>query len=137
MTPQTVSKESLPALYAIALEFYRNGKYGEAKDIFQLLTISDADDRKHWMGLASCYKMLKEYAEAIECFSMAALLDPHEPMAHWHAADSYFASGKQTEAMVALESAIEAAKKHSTLQSLVDQLLVVQERWERSRICQT
>lgn len=128
-----LSEEEQPGYYETALQLYRNGKYQEAKDLFTILTVSDIEERSYWMGLAASLQMLKEYEGAIECYSLAILHSPLEPMAHWHLAECYFATGNQSAALVGLKSAIEAARNHKTLQPLVDQLMIVQGIWERTK----
>jgi type III secretion system low calcium response chaperone LcrH/SycD len=104
------STESLEALYGIAYELYRNGKYQEAQDVFRFLTLANSFERKYWIGLAACHQMQKHYTDAIECYSIAAIQDPSDPYAHLHAAECFFHLGNHAKALEALESAKITAK---------------------------
>ena len=124
------SPDSLSALYAMAYELYRNGKYEDAKAFFRLLTLVDSFERKYWMGLAGCYQMLKSYNEAIECYSAAAIQDPSDPYVHWHAADCFFYSGDLMKAKEALESALTTAKENEVYDALIPKLELIFDTWE-------
>lgn len=128
-TPPEFSSDSLSALYAMAYELYRNGKYEDAKGFFRFLTLANSFERTYWMGLAACYQMLKAYAEAIECYSAAAIQDPSDPYVHWHAADCFFHSGHLTQANEALESAMLTAKENKAYAALIPKLTLISETW--------
>ncbi len=130
---QTLSLDSIPAVYTMASELYKSGKYEDAKDLFSLLTASEIKNTKHWMGLAACYQMTREYPKAIECYSMAAIQNKNAPLAHWHAAECYFANGNVKLALTALSSAIKLATPVVTLQPLVQKMLGTKAIWERSK----
>lgn len=123
------SQESLLALYTMAYELYRNGKYQDAKAFFQFLTIADSFERKYWMGLGACCQMLKTFHEAIDCYSAAALQDPSDPYAHWHAADCFFQLHDLPKAQAALHSAIMAAKENEAHQAILPQLVLLEKTW--------
>ena len=124
------STESLAAIYAIAYELYKNGKYEEAKQCFRFLTLTNSFERKYWMGLAATYQMLKSYSEAIECYSAAALQDFTDPYVHCHAADCFFHMGNIAKAKEALNSAIMTAKNHLELhEALIIRLELLSEVW--------
>lgn len=132
--PALVSHETEEAMYSMAYQYYRNGKYEEAKNFFKFLTLSNPFERKYWMGLGAANHMLKIYQNAIECYSIAAVQDPNEPTAHWHAAECFYASGNTTDAFKALESAIEVAKGNDIHRTFVSQLELVQQAWlEKSK----
>lgn len=123
------SEESLSVLYSMAYELYRNGKYQDAKGFFRFLTLANSFERKHWMGLAACYQMLKCYSEAIECYSVAALQNASDPYVHWHVADCFFHSGKFIEAVHALDSAIVVAKENNIYSTLAPKLALIADTW--------
>lgn len=124
-----ISPEVHAALYGMAYHFYRNGKYEESRRFFRFLTLFDALDRRCWMGLAASYHMLKDYSAAIECYSVAAVQNPNDPYAHWHAAECFFSIGKTKEALEALDSALTVSKKSDSHLPLVSQLELVQQAW--------
>lgn len=123
------SQDALLAAYTIAYDFYRNGKYGDAKNFFRLLTVADSFERKYWMGLGACCQMLKAYEEAVDCYSVAALQDPSDLYAHWHAADCFFHLGKLDQAQEALNSALQIAQGNESHRNLIPQLSLLAETW--------
>jgi type III secretion system low calcium response chaperone LcrH/SycD len=123
------SPDSLEAAYSIAYDFYRNGKFEDAKAFFRLLTIANSFERKYWMGLAACCHMLKLYPEAIDCYSAAALQDPSDPYAHWHAAECFFHLEDLNKAQEALSSALKAAQDNDSHHPLIPQLSLLAETW--------
>jgi len=134
----TFSDDEIAALYALAFEMYRNGKYSEAMPFFRFLTILSPDDRKYWMGLGACYQMQKRYQAAIECYSVAAVQNPNDPIVHWHAANCFFDDGKLDIAIKTLDSALTVAKISSKDESFVPQLELVRSRWieREGSLCQ-
>ena len=127
----TLSSQQISSLYAMGYHFYRNGKYEDAKPIFRLLSTVQADDRKHWLGLAGCYQMLKEYKAAIECYSVAAIQNPNDPYPHWHAAECFYRSNHKEKAFTTLNSAIEIAQLDVIkFQPLISQLQLIRQVWK-------
>lgn len=124
-----ISPDSFESLYATGYELYKNGKYEDAKSFFRFLTLANSFERKNWMGLAGCNQMLKQYQEAIECYSAAAIQDPSDPYAHWHAADCYFHSGNLIKAKVALESALITAKADDRYNDIIQKLELIKNTW--------
>lgn len=127
-----LSPEVLSTLYGMAYQFYRNGKYDEAKQFFRFLTHANTHDRRFWMGLAASLHMLKEHAAAIECYSVAAIQNPDDPYTHWHAAECFFALGNQPEAIIALESALAVARNDEKHYPLVVQLELIKKTWSKT-----
>lgn len=131
--PLSLSPESIQSLYATSFRLYNSGKYEDAKNFFRILTLSDPHQRRFWTGLAACYKMLKSYSEAIECYSVAAIQDPTDPFVHAHAADCYHALGNCQQAIGALESAIEMAKSNTEHRALVSKLDLLHSVWSKQQ----
>lgn len=127
--PFDLSDESIAALYTIAYELYRNSKWEEAKKVFLFLTHAEPLERKHWMGLAASTQMLKDFAAAIEYYSVAAIQDPNDPYVHWHAAECFFALNDTSKAKIALESALTVAKNDQKHHTLLSQLELIQQTW--------
>jgi type III secretion system low calcium response chaperone LcrH/SycD len=128
-----LSDEALNVLYAMAYALYEKGRYQEAKHFFHLLTLSNAHERKYWMGLAASCQMLKEYAKALEFYGVAAIQDPVDPYVHLHAAGCCFANGQNDRGV----SAIEAAEKVATLSNkherLLGQLKMMRQAWSSNK----
>lgn len=128
------SDETVETLYATGYELYRNGKYGDAKDFFKLLAITDPSSRRYWMGQGACHQMLKEYDNAVNCYSVAAVLDPDDPYVHWHAADCFFQKGERQKAIDTLSSALIVAKHKEEHLVLVPKLELLHTIWSRDTL---
>lgn len=121
------------ALYGHAYQLYSNGHYRKALSFFRLLVQLNATEAKYTMGQAACYHMMKDYRKAATTYSMCGLLDPENPIPHFHSSDCYLQLGDKLSAIVALEMALKRAgdkphyrtlkeRSQMTLQTLKDEL---------------
>ncbi len=69
----------------------------------------DPVDPKYVLGLAACFHMLKEYKNAIQTYTMCLLLDPQNPIPHYHCSDCFIQMKDFPSAMVSLELTIKNA----------------------------
>jgi type III secretion system low calcium response chaperone LcrH/SycD len=129
--PPSFFQDSLEALYTLAYDFYSNGKYQDAQECFRLLTLSNSLERRYWMGLGACCQLLKQYREALDCYSAAAFQDSSDPHVHRHAADCLFHLGEIQEAREALNSALAAAKNNPSHHALIPQLTLLADTWSQ------
>ncbi len=127
----TISEDSVEMLYQLGYELYRNGKYSDAEDCFKLLSGHRLEDRRAWMGLGATYQMQKKHAEAIECYSIAALQEPNDPYVHWHAAQCLHAVKNPIKALEALRSALHVAKADPQHAKAVPALEVLEQVWKQ------
>ncbi len=113
--------EDLSVLYNLAHGLYQNGDYEKASEIFQQLTFSKPFEPKHWVGLASVLQMQKNYQNALQAWTMAAMmLGTAEP--HFHAAECLISLGDKTQAQKALIEAEKRLDETSTLRSKIEVL---------------
>ena len=127
--PSVLSAESAETLYATAYELYRNGKYVDAKGFFRLLSTTHPFDRRFWIGFGACFQMLKQYSQAIECYSVAAVQNPDDPFVHLYAAECFFKNNNKTLAVQTLESSLTVAKKSRDHAALISQLELLRNQW--------
>lgn len=121
--------EKLSDLYALAYQCYEHGKYQKAADFFHVLTRLQSQNPSYWMGLAASKEMLLQYEEALECYSVAALLDIENPTVHFSAAGCCFAMGnieKGLQAIAAAELVALGKPEHATL---ISQLALIRDAW--------
>ena len=113
--------EDLIVLYNLAYGLYQNGDYEKASEIFQQLTFTKPFEPKHWVGLASVLQMQKNYQNALQAWTMAAMmLDTAEP--HFHAAECLTSLGNKAEAQKALEEAEKRLDESSSLKAKIEAL---------------
>lgn len=136
MTPKEtmgVSNSYLENIYAQAYRLYNTGKYIEATHLFRILIMLNPMEPKYILGLAACFHMLKEYKNAIESYTMCSVMDPQNPIPHYHSSDCYIQMKDYLSAMLCLELAIDRTKdkpeyakmkerSQMSLESLKDQL---------------
>jgi type III secretion system low calcium response chaperone LcrH/SycD len=102
-----LSAVEIEALYCEAFSLYKENQYEEAFKYFQWLVILSPFLEKHWMGLAACQQMRKEYEKALHSYAVSALLNEANPLPHWYAALCYLALNDKEEARRALKTAHE------------------------------
>lgn len=96
-------------LYAQAYRLYNTGKYVDASYVFRILITLDPTEPKYLLGLGACFHMGKEYQNAIEAYTMCAVIDPQNPVPHYHASDCYLNLGDKISSIVALEMTVKRA----------------------------
>ena len=89
--------------YAIAKNYYDNGKYTEAEEIFKILIVKDPHLKIFWYGLASCQQAKKKYTQALSSWAILSLLDEKNPFSHFYAAECYFSLKDSSNAFLALD----------------------------------
>ncbi len=107
------------ALYTDAITEYENGDYEKAHGLFSLLSTQLPAQPEIWKGLAACSQVQKCYPEALLSWSMAALLDEHDPLPHFHAAECLFAQGEKVEAQKAIRLALDKPCTEEVLDRIV------------------
>ena len=93
-------------IYGQAYRLYNTGKYQDAIQVFRLLVMINAMEKKYVMGLAACFHMMKKYSNAAETYSIVAVMDPQNPIPFYHASDCFVQIGDVVGALVSLESAV-------------------------------
>lgn len=104
-----LSSQLLEGIYAQAYRLYNTGKYVEASHLFRMLILMDPSESKYVLGLAACFHMLKEYKNAIQTYTMCAILDASTPLPHYHSSDCFIQMKDYLSAIVCLELAIKCA----------------------------
>jgi type III secretion system low calcium response chaperone LcrH/SycD len=104
-----INNNILEGIYAQAYRLYNTGKYIEATHLFRMLIMINATEPKYILGLAACFHMLKEYKNAIQTYTMCTLLDPQNPLPHYHSSDCFIQMKDYVSAMICLEMAIKRA----------------------------
>jgi type III secretion system low calcium response chaperone LcrH/SycD len=114
---------SLQTLYADAVQEYEVGHYEKAHDLFSSLSTEMPAQPEIWQGLAACSQVQKYYPEALLSWGMAALLDEHDPLPHFHAAECLLAQGDKIEA----QKAIRLAMARPCTEELLDRIVRLKE----------
>ncbi len=59
------------------------------------------------LGIAACFHMLKEYKNAVQAYMICAMLDPENPIPHFHASDCYVEMKDNLSAIISLDLAVQ------------------------------
>lgn len=66
-----MSDEYFDALYTLGIRYYGNGRFQDAKEIFQNLSTLQPDNLRNFKGLGACYLGLKDYRSAVNAYTAA------------------------------------------------------------------
>lgn len=102
MDPATVE-----GLYGQAYQHYNTGHYQESARLFHMLQLLDPVESKFGIGLAACYQMMEDYGNAILTYNMVTIIDPENPVPHYHTSDCYLKMHVPAAAVGELEMAVE------------------------------
>ena len=126
--------DEIEAAYSVAYSFYQQGKYQEARKLFQYFSIHEHTDRRFWMGLAACLQKLSEYNKAILAYGAAAMLDVTDPAPPFHAAECHIAIQDWENARTALEAALNVAEgetEHASYSQRANALLATVDKHQK------
>jgi type III secretion system low calcium response chaperone LcrH/SycD len=115
---------AMEGIYAQAYRLYNTGKYLEASQLFRILTMLNTTEPKYTLGLAACFHMVKEYKNAAQTYTMCGILDPENPIPHYHASDCYLNMGDKLSALISLELAVKRAGEKPEYAKLKDRALL-------------
>lgn len=119
-----MSDAMVEGLYAQAYRLYNTGKYKDASQIFRILIMMNAVEPKYSMGLGACHHMLKEYRSAIDTYMICGILNPENPIPHYHASDCYIQMNDPISAIVELEMAVGRSGEKLEFKILKDRALL-------------
>ncbi len=119
-----INDAMMEGIYGQAYRLYNTGKYRDACQLFRLLIMLNASEAKYTMGLAACFHMLKEYRSAVETYAICGILDPNDPVPHFHSSDCYIQMGNPMAALISLEMAVKRAGNKPQFATLKDRALL-------------
>lgn len=97
-----ISNEELEAVYTLAYNFYRTGKYLDAQKLFEFLVLFDHLNTKYWFALGAAQQAQKDYQKALTSYGYSSFLDLENPKPQLHAAECYLALGDKKNAASAI-----------------------------------
>jgi len=103
ITLGVLTKKDFDVLYATAYNLYAEKKYPRALANFSFMTIYDHFDKRGWIGSAACWQVLKNYKNALNCYSKASALDIKDPLPIFHSVECYIILKMYSEARSALK----------------------------------
>lgn len=120
-----VSDELLEEIYALAYNFYDQGKYKESVSLFEFLTGAAPNKYKYVLGLASSYHQLQNYSNAVLGFFIALHLDPENPLPAYYVADCFLKQKMLKEAIEFLDVTIELCEDNVAYNELKERCILI------------
>ena len=108
-----LTNDEMEAVYSLAFNFYRTGKFDDAEKLFNFLALFDHLNAKYWFGVGAVRQAKKNFAMAIQAYTYAAFLDIHDPKPQYHAAECYLAIGDKVHAASAINAIEEFADRNT------------------------
>ena len=99
-----ISNNEMEAVYSLAFNYYRSGKFDEAEKLFDFLALFDHLNAKFWMGVGAVRQVKKNFTGAIQAYAYASFLNLHNPKPQFHAAECFLALGDKRNAASSLEA---------------------------------
>ena len=99
-----ITNAEMEAVYSIAFNYYRTGKYDEAEKLFNFLALYDHLNPKFWMGVGAVRQVRKDFPGAVQAYGYASFLDLSNPKPQLHAAECFLAIGDKRNAASSLEA---------------------------------
>lgn len=81
-----LTKHQVESLYGLGYQLYEAQCYQEAGDLFRLLCFFESRVARYWIALGGAYQHTKHHDNALAAFTMACLLDSHNPEPRFYAA---------------------------------------------------
>lgn len=112
-----VSDETIEHFYQCGLRLYNQKCYGEASDVF--FVVSSLDHRRHntWMALGLAEKGLKNWELALSAFCMGSATNIKDPLSFIYSAECYTALGQKHDAENCVQFALEILEENPTLKT--------------------
>jgi type III secretion system low calcium response chaperone LcrH/SycD len=85
-------------LYSIGHQYYSQGKFLEAMNVFGHLVAHNHLERKYHYALASSFQMVGDYNGALKFYRIAFEIDPRDSSPTFHAAECLISLGRKEEA---------------------------------------
>jgi type III secretion system low calcium response chaperone LcrH/SycD len=119
-----LSDAMVEGIYGQAYRLYNTGKYKDASQLFRLLIMLNSTESKYAIGLAACFHMMKDYKNAVSTYAICGVIDPNNPIPHYHASDCYIHMKDPASALIALEMAVTRAGDKIEYQMIKDRALL-------------
>jgi len=97
-----LSRDDYEAIYAVGHGLYQQGRYQDACHVFSWLALHHHMERRFISALAASLQMCQRHEDALRIYTVAAVLDPADPIPTYHMAECLIATGRLAQALEAL-----------------------------------
>ncbi|MEL6188759.1 MAG: tetratricopeptide repeat protein, partial [Myxococcota bacterium] len=129
-----VAISGLGAFAELAYRHLRSGDHGQARRIFESLTVLNAGETYYWLGLGVAAERSGDLATSERALRRAGQLDPRHPVPYVGLAEVALARGRPRDAHIYLTRALQRAQGsgHTELSQEVQARLRLLTKFERS-----
>lgn len=92
--------------YQTGYELYQSARYADAVTVFRYLVANQHTERRYIHAYACALRMNRDYAQALQLFALATLLDASDPEPPLQIAECFLALGQKTDALAALDMSL-------------------------------
>ncbi|KAF3362397.1 putative regulatory protein lcrH and chaperone sycD [Chlamydiales bacterium STE3] len=119
-----ITEKEVERVYSQAKQLYDAGKFEDAKTLFSVLVLIDAQSPAVLYGFASACLMLKQYEEAIEAFLEYAGFVPSDPLPYFFIAACYEKKQDYVSTLIALQTVVNRAGEQAKYQEIKNRALL-------------
>jgi len=101
-----VTPESEEALYSYAYQLFNSGKYKQAWGCFWFLRSLESTSYRYNFAIAACHQYMKQYHDAASTYLIASMIDPENPVPHFHMYECFLMLNRPQDALWCLENVI-------------------------------
>lgn len=113
--------EQLESMYAMAVDKFDSGAVDSAKEVLSALCFFDMNNSRNWYALGQCHQAQKNYRQALETYSQAAMRDIENVSIWYQMAVCHFQVGEIPEALSAIDEAQDNIN-NETLECLLSEI---------------
>lgn len=124
-----LTEKEYQTVYASASSLYEQGSYEEASQLFTQLALNAPFCEAYWRGLAACRQMQGSYEASLHAWALTALLQEHDPLPHFHAAECYLSLNDKEEGLKALDAAKSLLNTSAEHQELGEKIAILRKTY--------
>ena len=101
-----ITPENMEAFYAFAYDFFQNGNFVKALDIFRVLFLLNNTEFRFIYGLSCTLQNMEYYMLAIRGFEIATAIEPENPSPSYKSSECFRSIGDDYSELLFLERAM-------------------------------
>jgi len=114
-------------LYTLGHRCYTQGQYTDAARVFGFLVMHNHLERRFTMAYAAALQMTRDYGGAISLYTLAAVMDPTDPLPCFHTCECLIALGLKNDAREGLAMVVQqcSGDAHAALRGRAEAVLAL------------
>ncbi len=119
-----LTDEAMKEFYEASYQLFENGHYTSAASAFLFLLTLNLTNPEYWLGLGMATQKCGQYEDAINAYEMAAYYKLDSPVPYFYLAKCLFAVQDRSNALQALDLAVEFAADQTEFAELKQQAML-------------